>query len=175
MTPSSIKTVAVRVLSAIAAVCILFMMLLTFLDVFLRYWFARPISGSSEMISFSLAMLVFAALPIITVEDAHISVSILSGRLSTYWTWVVEMFMLLFSLISTVLMAYVLFQHGIDLGNNLQTTPVLGLPLAPLSFAMSGSSGLASLAVIVLLAGHFRKPQTLEPKSLDESPPEYEV
>lgn len=164
-----------RILAAVAAVCILFMMLFTFIDVFLRYWFARPISGSSEMISFSLALLVFAALPMITIEDAHISVSIMSGKLSRRWTWIVELIILAFSLISTALMAYVLFQHGVDLGSNLQTTPVLSLPLAPLSFAMSCLSGLASAAVLALVADHFRDLRASEPTPANEPPPAYDV
>lgn len=129
MSGASVKAVALRTLATISAVSVLFMMLLTFVDVFLRYWFAHPISGSSEMVSFSLAMLVFAALPIVTAEDAHISVSVLRGRLSPSWEWAVELAVLVFSLASTSLMTYVLFLHGLDLGKIFRRPPSCSCPL----------------------------------------------
>ena len=169
-----LETWAVRVLSALAGTALLFMMLLTFVDVFLRYWFARPINGSGEMIAFALALMVFSAFPMVTYEDGHISVSLLKGRLSPAAAWIEKLLVLLFSLAASLMVTYELFVHGNGLAENQQATPVLTLPLAPLSYAMSVFAGMSSVAVIVLLIAHLRG-SSRHVAAPPDSQPGYEV
>lgn len=60
----------------LAAVALLTMMVLTFVDVNLRYWLGQPILGSNEMTEFLLGTVVFSGLVIVTGERSHIVVTL---------------------------------------------------------------------------------------------------
>ena len=64
-------------LGALMAVVLVAMMLLTVVDVAGRYVFNHPIAGSSEIVEYLLAILVFGTLPIATAREEHIVVDIL--------------------------------------------------------------------------------------------------
>ena len=58
-------------LGAAASTILLVMMLLTFVDVVLRYLFNRPMAGAFEMTELLLLVLIFAGLPLVTYSDEH--------------------------------------------------------------------------------------------------------
>ena len=70
-----------RVLGAIVALVLCVIMGLTFCDVFMRYWFAAPIRGASEIVRFAMAILIFSAFPLVTLSQQHITVNLLQGSL----------------------------------------------------------------------------------------------
>ena len=59
------------VLGVAASAILLVMMLLTFLDVVLRYLFNRPMAGAFEVTELLLLVLIFAGLPLVTYADEH--------------------------------------------------------------------------------------------------------
>ena len=71
-----------RALCIASAAIILFMMLLTTLDVVLRYAFNRPLVGVYELQEFMLVGVVFLALAYIQSSNGHIYVDLLSNRFS---------------------------------------------------------------------------------------------
>jgi TRAP-type C4-dicarboxylate transport system permease small subunit len=59
----------------VAASAILFcMMMLTFVDVILRYLFNRPIRGGFEITELMLLVLIFAGLPLVSHGDEHVTI-----------------------------------------------------------------------------------------------------
>ena len=66
-----------RILSAFLALVIFLMMGLTFVDVLCRYVFSAPILGAYEIVTFLMALTVFAGLPLLTATKTHITVSLL--------------------------------------------------------------------------------------------------
>ena len=68
----------------LAATALLTMMVLTFVDVNLRYWLGQPILGSNEMTEFLLGTVVFSGLVIVTGERSHIVVTLFE-RLLMSW------------------------------------------------------------------------------------------
>jgi TRAP-type transport system small permease protein len=69
----------------VAASLILFcMMMLTFVDVILRYLFNRPLAGGFEVTELMLLVLIFAGLPLVTHAREHVTMDfidrILTGR-----------------------------------------------------------------------------------------------
>ena len=61
-----------ELLLGVAASAILFaMMLLTFVDVVLRYVFNRPIASAFELTELMLVVLIFAGLPLVSLADEH--------------------------------------------------------------------------------------------------------
>ena len=66
-----------RSLGAVAAALLFFMMLLTTVDVVMRYVFNSPIGASFEVTELSLGILIFAALPLVTLKDEHVGIDLI--------------------------------------------------------------------------------------------------
>ena len=68
-------------LERLAGAALIAMLALTTADVLGRYLFARPLAGVIELIQYAMVIVVFAALPVVTSKEQHISVGLLDGRL----------------------------------------------------------------------------------------------
>ena len=153
----SLCVLALRLLCAAA---LLFIMGLTFIDVFMSHFFSSPITGSAELVMFSMAILIFSAFPLVTLREEHISVGILHGKLSGRWLWLQRFVILTVSLLACVCMTWQLLHDGHQLASDQQVTMVLELPLGALSYFMGALSGLTVLALVLLLALHLRGRKT---------------
>lgn len=141
-------------LSSIAAVLLFAMMVLVNVDVGGRYLFAAPLSGSFEASQFMLALLVFAALPILTQDDAHISVSVVDTLLRGWMRFVQRLLVLLTGVIALAVIAWRLWLQGRVLSADRQVTGYLEWPLAPLAYAMAALAALACTFALVMLCRH---------------------
>ena len=153
---SGLVGACVTALRAMCAAALLFIMGLTFTDVFMRYWFSSPITGSAERVMFAMAILIFSAFPLVTLREQHISVGILHGRLSGFWLWLQRLVILGVSLVACAGMAWQLLHDGHQLAGDHQATMVLELPLGALSYFMGALSGVSALALVYLIARHLR-------------------
>ena len=70
------------VLDGLAAVALIVLMAVTCVDVFGRYFFNSPLTGSTELTEMSLAILVFAGFPVISWRNDHVVVDILDKYVS---------------------------------------------------------------------------------------------
>lgn len=61
----------------------MFMVLLTFMDVFMRYCFNRPLSGTVEFTELLMVVIYFGALAKSQWDKGHVVMDIVTGRLST--------------------------------------------------------------------------------------------
>lgn len=145
---------AERMLQGIVAAAILFIMGLTFADVFMRYAISSPIKGSSEMVQFSMAILIFSAFPLVTYHDKHINVSILHGKMRGVSGWVHRFVILIFNVATCFAIAWQLAREGFYLSISGMSTMVLGWSLAPLSYVMCALSIVSGLAALILAAVH---------------------
>ena len=143
-------------LRACVAITMLGIMGVTVTNVIMRYVFVRPISGSDEIVQFLLALLIFSAFPLVTVERRHFSVSLLArgarGALK-YWSQALE---LAVSTLGCAIVTVQLFNQGRLLASEQMSTMVLQLPLAPLNYAMSALSLLALVGILATLLAHLR-------------------
>lgn len=71
-------------LELIAAVVLMALMLITCIDVVGRYVFNNPLPGSVELTQISMALMVFAAMPVVTWRGGHIVVDLLDRYLHNY-------------------------------------------------------------------------------------------
>ncbi|RAU18907.1 TRAP transporter small permease [Nitrincola tibetensis] len=71
-------------LELIAAVMLMVLMLITCVDVVGRYVFNKPLPGSIELTEIGMAILIFAAMPVVTWRGGHIVVDLLDRYLSTF-------------------------------------------------------------------------------------------
>lgn len=68
-------------LDRLAGAALAAMLALTTADVIGRYLFARPVPGVIELIQYAMVIVIFSALPMVTLKGHHISVGLLDGRL----------------------------------------------------------------------------------------------
>jgi len=71
-----------RIADGLARVVLALMVLLITLDVVLRYFFNRPIKGSYELVEFMMAVLVYLGLAYTQTAKGHVSISLLTAKLS---------------------------------------------------------------------------------------------
>ena len=75
---------------AVAAATLFFLMTMTFFDVLLRSALNDPIEAAPELTRMSVAIIVFASLPVLSARGGHISVDLLDGlfeRLGIMRVW----------------------------------------------------------------------------------------
>ncbi|PSW21973.1 TRAP transporter small permease [Photobacterium sanctipauli] len=85
MMNARISTGIKRGLEALAALSLVLMMVITFVDVFGRYFFDMPITGATELIEVLLAVMVFMAFPLVSWDEEHISVDLLDSYFPKRW------------------------------------------------------------------------------------------
>lgn len=139
-----------RTLGLLCAIPVALIVALTFADVFARYLFAAPIRGSLELIEFAMAMLIFTALPLVTRDRGHVTVSLVDGlvrgparRLKAG----------LCDAVSTVALGLMAWRLWVQAGGDLEAghrTMMLALPNAPLVYAMAALAGLSALLMATL-------------------------
>lgn len=138
------------VLGSIAAVLIFSMMCVTMADVVGRYGFNRPLPGAFELTEIMLGIVIFVALPLVTLENGHITVSMLTERLSPGARQIQGFLAAAFSAVVLGFIAWRLFRHGMQLSSYGDVTVFLRLPKGPLAFIMTALASLGAAAALIL-------------------------
>ena len=132
------------------------MMGLTFVDVAGRYLFNSPLAGAKELTEVLLALMVFGAAPLVTAARAHITTALFETALKGTALRVRNVAVLMLSAICCAVLAWRLWIQGDAMSELSGGTPLLGVPLAPVFYAMAVFSGIC--AVLSLVAGPPDKP-----------------
>ncbi len=137
-------------LHGVAAVTMLVLMLVTCIDVFGRYLFNNPLTGSTELTEIAVGIVIFSVFPILASRNDHIVVDILdhffSPRIHMIRTILIN------GLISIALIflgerIYVLGQRSLGFG---EVTEYLGVPLGWMMFFIAVMCWVTALASITL-------------------------
>ena len=128
-----------------AAAAILFsMMLLTFVDVVLRYLFNMPLRGGFEITEMMLLVLIFAGLPLVSRADEHVTMDfidrMLTARAAGLLARVVDV-------LCAAVMFFVAWQVWIKAGKIAaygDTSDVLRFAIAPFVYFMVAMIGLTA-------------------------------
>src|SRR5690606_33147352 len=75
----------IRVLALIAGAVLFLLMLATFADVVGRYFFNHTLLGTYELTKLSLALVIFSAMPWVTLNSEHVEIDFVYARLSPRW------------------------------------------------------------------------------------------
>ncbi len=143
-----------RALTALIAVVMFAMMMLTTVDVAGRYLFNTPVKGGFEIITFLLATLVFASLPLITWDETHITVSLVENWVRGRVRWTMRTLVLAASAVIVGVMTMRMWIQGDLMAEGQHITGFLEWPIAPMAYFMSVLSGLTTVTLVVLLALH---------------------
>ena len=99
-------------LELVSASVLFFLMALTCVDVVGRYLFNSPIHGGTEMTEIGLAVMVFAAMPVITWRGGHIVVDLLDRFLGSNLVKVLSLLAALVMSSSLYFLALRIFELG---------------------------------------------------------------
>jgi TRAP-type C4-dicarboxylate transport system permease small subunit len=136
-------------IAAICAVLLLAMMALTVADVLGRYLLNAPLKGATELTELMLASVIFIGLPAAAIDRDHISVDILTMRLSSLHRLVLDKIVSLFCVFALAVIAWRLWAIGDQISGYGGTTPTLKLPIAPVAYLVAALCGLAGLLTFV--------------------------
>lgn len=126
--------------SALGMFCFLVMVLITFLDVFLRYFFNSPISGTIEITEFFMVIVFFTSVAFTQWTGGHIVMDVVTAKLKPSWQDKLQIVTYCWSIaaVGACLAAMIGYADGLELAS-----PVLGIPVAP--FVWFAAAGLVLL------------------------------
>jgi TRAP-type C4-dicarboxylate transport system permease small subunit len=135
----------VMVACALAAL----MMVTTFVDVMLRYFFGRPIGGAFEVTELSMGLLVFFALPSVMLRRENIVVTLVIERLSARaQAWFAAIGDLLCAVVF-LFIAWRMWLHGARLLRFKEVTMELAVPKGAVAQTMAGLLVLAAICALI--------------------------
>jgi len=124
----SVPIVLSRALSAVAALFLAAMVLLTVADVLLRALFGYPVRGMLELIELGLACTVFLGLPAVFLRDAHLVVDVIDQMAPARVVRALELLAALVSLAVLAVMAWQMVPVARGMYEFGDVTPDLSIP-----------------------------------------------
>lgn len=124
-------------LGLVASALLFGMMMLTFVDVLLRYGFNAPMKGSFEITEIMMALLIFAGLPLVSKKEEHVTIDTFDRYLPAVARRALRVLTQL--VIAAVLggMAYLLWKRADRIAGFGDVSQTLAIPLAPFVYAMA--------------------------------------
>jgi len=128
---------------------IMVMILLIFIDVFLRYIFNRPLTASYDMVCILLVVITSLAMPYTTLLKGHVAVDILMLRLSRRKQSIIDTITHIISIALFLTVSWQCFIFAQDFKAAGEVTPTIYFPIYPIIYVM-GLCFLFSCLVILL-------------------------
>ncbi|MDP7060702.1 MAG: TRAP transporter small permease [Candidatus Marinimicrobia bacterium] len=150
-----------KVLGFLAALVLMLLMIITFIDVLGRYLFSAPLPGAFELTEIMMAMLIFAGLPLVSRTNQHVTVNLIVGILSPI---ILHFQRLITQAIMAVVLAVMAWRMWIKAEEMLEQgdeTAYLLLPIAPVAFFMTLMMAVSALIVAIQFIRNFRSKETL--------------
>jgi len=149
--------VAELALGVLVALLLVAMMLVTAVDVFGRYLLSSPLPGAFEVTEIMLALIVFIALPLVCLHQEHITVTLVTERLSPRVREFHAVIISLFCAGILLLIAWRLIAHSLQLASYGDVTIFLRVPKGPIGYTIAGFTVLAALAQFVVAYDYSRR------------------
>ena len=146
-----------RVLGYVASGFLIFLMMITVVDVFLRFFFNAPLTGTTEISQLMMIIIVFPALGWAAIDRAHIRVDLLIGELPKRPQALLNSITLLISLVIFVVITWRSFMESAVVNRQ---TSLINLPFAPFYWLMSVGLTVFCLAILVLIIEEIGKAVT---------------
>jgi TRAP-type C4-dicarboxylate transport system permease small subunit len=143
------------VLGLLAGTLLFGMMLLTFVDVVMRYGFNAPLRGSFEVTEIMMAILIFAGLPLVSRKEEHVTIDTFDRFIPATVRRVLRFATQIAIAVVLGGMGWLLYQRGVKLAGYGDVTQTLRIPLAPFVHAMAA---LTVVTALVHLAKAFAPP-----------------
>ncbi len=125
-----------RIINIVGGVILVLMMLLTVLDVILRY-LGKPITGTYELMAFAGALVIGFAIAQASLDDAHVGMDIVTEKLGPSNRRMLLFITKVISLILFALITAALFDKAHDLFKTGEVSLTLRVPYYPVAYALS--------------------------------------
>jgi TRAP-type C4-dicarboxylate transport system permease small subunit len=135
----------------IASAALVLMMVLSCADIFMRYLFNRPITGTYDIVGLSGAVLAAFAMPYTMLKKGHVAVELLVQSLSRGKQLVIETFSHLLGISLFLVLVWQAIVLSRDMKAAGEVTPTLLLPFYPIVYCMALCFFFLSLAILVNL------------------------
>lgn len=146
-----------RGLGGFASLLLLFMMLLTFVDVVGRYLFNTPVAGGFELTEVALATLIFAGLPLVTARDEHVTVDLFDRLIPAPVRHFRDAAIAALCAGLLFVLSYHVWQKAGDSMRYGDVTAILEIPLGPMIYFMSVMLAATGLVYLWLAREQLRR------------------
>jgi len=136
-------------LGGLSALSLVVLMVLTCADVIGRYFFNAPITGALEASEILMGVLIFAALPLASRHEGHITIDILDQVTPRK---VLRIQTALMSLVASAFMGFLGYRMWVYASKLVEygdRTMMLKIPLAPINFFLSVMLFVTALVLLV--------------------------
>lgn len=144
---SRMVVVADRAFFLVAGLGLAFMMLVTLVDVVMRYM-GRPVFGSMELVCFASAVVIGFSIPYTSWNKGHIIVDFFLEKLSPKSGKILRVITRCLGIGLFLFAAYNFVQYGLDLVKSGEVTPGFRIPYYPITFGLAVSCLLQSLTLV---------------------------
>ena len=145
----TVKKIFEIVCGTLSGLALLGIMVLTFLDVSGRKIWSNSIPGSLELTELLMVVVIFGALPLVSLKGEHVVFDSLDALLPR---WIQKLQQGLIHLVCAALLfglAYLMWKTGADIATTGETTAQLKIPKAPFIQGMGVLCGLTALVHMV--------------------------
>jgi TRAP-type C4-dicarboxylate transport system permease small subunit len=139
------------VFNMVASASLVVMMLLTSADIFMRYLFSRPITGTYDVVGLLGAVLASFAMPYTMLKKGHVAVEILIQSLSKGKQLIIETFTHLLGISLFLVLVWQAILLSRDMKAAGEVTPTLLLPFYPIVYCMAVCFFGLCLAILINL------------------------
>jgi len=146
---------AAAILEGLAAVLLLALMIVVLIDVLGRNLLNRPLPWGTELLEVLLAVMIFALYPVLGASGGHITVDLISLRIS-----IERVQRLVAGLLGATLFALIAWCLGLmasraaDYG---ESTPLLAIPYSAVLGSLSALSAVTTLGFLIATAAALRR------------------
>lgn len=137
-------------LNVVAGVALTFMMLLTTLDVILRF-FRMPVVGTYELVAFAGGVVIGFALPQTTLTRGHVVVDFFITRFSPGRQAAFHMATRFLGILLFIVVGWNMLRMGMDMLRTGEVSLTLEMPFYPVSFGIGFACFVQCLALAVQL------------------------
>ncbi len=132
---------------AVAGIGLGVMMVVTLVDVVMRYA-GRPIFGGMEIVCFTSAVVIGFAIPYTSWTKGHIIVDFMLEMLSPRSVRIFQIVTRILAIILFVFISYNFVMYGMDLMKSKEVTPGFRIPYYPITFGLAVACALETLTLI---------------------------
>ena len=140
-----------RLFEPCVSIALFFMMALTFVDVIMRYLFNSPIIGALELTEFSMAIVIFLGLVLLTSQEGHVTVDLIDNFVPDKIKPIQKVIINLINLFVMVVISWQLWIKAEDAAGYGDRTEYLFMPLSPLMYFMSIMVGISGLILFFIM------------------------
>lgn len=146
-----------RWLTVLSALAMVIIMVLTSVDVLMRRFLNKPITGSLEISTSLLIVVIFCCVAWVMTQKGHVIVDIFSDRYPKKVREVITSIALFLSTITVGLICWGSINFGLQQYRIGEVTVLIGLPVAPFIFVLAFGSGLFGLVLLIQFINTFAR------------------